>query len=303
MWKTLDGAATKIIAHRGASGYRPEHTAEGYTLAIEQGADVIEPDLVVSSDGVLFARHDLGLARSTDVALREEYSQYAAERDGVRDWWVDDFHSMNLDDLRAIQPFPERGRQYDRQFTLQRFAQVLTLAVRASATSGRRIGVYPELKYPEYFRARRFDPVSLIAAELDAHRLLGAQSPVWLQCFDHAVLRQARERCGNPSFALIETLPAAGDAWLNEFSGWTSGIAVSKTLLWDDAGRDTGLVERAHARGLAVHAWTFREDRSPAPFASTQDELHAAFALGVDALFCDFPDAGVAARGSFAARA
>lgn len=303
-WNTLDGQPTRIIAHRGASGYRPEHTLDGYALALAQGADVIEPDLVLSRDGALFARHDLGLARSTDIASRTTFSGRARDVSGQRDWWVSDFSAAELGELRAVQPWEGRPHEFDGQHRLPRLAEILDLVGAAAAQRGEEVPVYPELKHPEYFRALGLDPVAVIAQELEARGLTGAAAPVWLQCFDHAVLRQAYGRCGNPCFALLEAVPADAAAravLLRELATWARGIAPGKSLLWDGAGQSTGLVEEAHALGLAVHSWTFREDTSPAPFASPRDELHNAFALGVDAVFCDFPDAGVAARAAYRA--
>jgi glycerophosphoryl diester phosphodiesterase len=298
-WNTLNHLPPRIVAHRGASGYRPEHTLEGYTLAAAQGADVLEPDLLMSRDGVLFVRHDLGLARSTDIAARPEFAPRAREVAGVRDWWIADFTAAELDSLHAIQPFPQRGNLYDGKFAVPRFSSVLDLLTSLSAQCGRKLGLYPELKHPEYFLALGLDPIAALHAELAPRDLLGPASTVWLQCFDHGVLRQAHERCGNPCFALLETMPAdlhERDRLLHELAPWAGGIAPGKHLLWGDTGKDSGLVAAAHARGLQAHAWTFRDDQSTAPFATVRAELEAAFALGVDALFCDFPDTARAAR-------
>jgi glycerophosphoryl diester phosphodiesterase len=301
-WNTLDGQPSRIIAHRGASGYRPEHTLDGYALAVVQGADVIEPDLVMSRDGVLFARHDLGLARSTDVAQHGEFAARARELAGQRDWWVGDFSAAEIDRLRSIQPWPARPHEFDGHLIVPRFGQILQLAREAGLQRGSAIPVYPELKHPEYFHALGLDPVAALQQELQHHEMLGPQAPVWLQCFDHAVLREAHARCGNPSFALLESIPPIGPertARLRQFVGWASGVAPGKYLLWDGAGKSSGLVEEAHDLGLAVHSWTFREDTAPAPFATVQEELHAAFALGVDALFCDFPDVAIRHRAAY----
>jgi len=133
VWNTLHGLPPKIIAHRGASGYRPEHTLAGYLLAAEQGADVLEPDLVASRDGVLYARHDAGLARSTDVAAQPRFAARARTIADTRDWWISDFDAHEVDVLRAVQPFPGRGRQYDGQFGVPRFAQLLEMVGAARA--------------------------------------------------------------------------------------------------------------------------------------------------------------------------
>ena len=304
-WNTLDGLHPRIIAHRGASGYRPEHTLDGYALAAAQGADVLEPDLVLSRDGVLFARHDLGLSRTTDVAERAQFASRVREIAGQRDWWISDFLAAELDTLRAVQPFPERGTMFDGRFVIPRFSTLLDLRAAVSANYRRPIALFPELKNPQYFRALGLDPVASLHDELAQRSLLGDNSPVWVQCFDHSALREVKKRCGNPCHPLLESLPEAErarDALLGEFAIWAQGIAPPKYLLWDHAGNDSGLVSQAHACGLHVHAWTFRDDRSPTPFKSVRDELFAAFELGVDGLFCDFPDTALAARAAFAAQ-
>lgn len=298
-WRTLHGVAPQIIAHRGASGYRPEHTLDGYALAAAQGAEAIEPDLVASRDGVLYARHDLGLARSTDIASRAEFRARAREVAGQFDWWISDFDSAEIDTLRALQPFAERGTAYDGHFVVPRFAQVLDLAQQAGRQRGSRLVIDAEIKHPEYFDALGIDVLDALRRDLEPRGLTGALAPVWLETFDHAFLRRACDELRNPCFAIVEALPAAPEAraaLLRELATWANGVAASKYLLWDTAGGDSGLVDAAHAASLQLHAWTFRDDRAPAPFDSCRDELFAALALGVDALFCDFPDTAVAAR-------
>ena len=172
-WNTLNRLPPQIIAHRGASGYRPEHTLDGYALAAEQGADVLEPDLLMSGDGVLFARHDLGLARSTDIAARPEFAARAREIAGVRDWWIADFAAAELDCLRAVQPFSQRSNVYNSHLLVPRFSTVLDLLTSLSAQYGRKLGLYPELKDPQYFLALGLDPVAALHAELAARNLLG----------------------------------------------------------------------------------------------------------------------------------
>jgi glycerophosphoryl diester phosphodiesterase len=259
---------------------------------------------LLSRDGVLFARHDLGLAHSTDIATHREFATRAREIAGVRDWWIGDFDAAELDTLRAIQTIAQRGSQYDGHFVLPRFSMLLDLRQSLAAEHSRPILVDAELKHSEYFRAQGLDMAAALAVELESHGLTGPQAPVWVECFDHAVLRKAHARLGNPCFALLEVAAAdAGkrDTLLRDLAIWTQGVAPSKFILWDNLGNDTGFVSAAHTQGLQVHAWTFRDDQSPAPFATPQEELNAAFALGVDALFCDFPDTAVAARAAFAA--
>jgi glycerophosphoryl diester phosphodiesterase len=293
-WRTLDGTAPRIIAHRGASGYLPEHTMAGYMLAVRQGADVIEPDLVLSRDGVPYARHDLFLSRSTDIASRPEFARRAREHEGRVDWWVGDFDAAELDRLRAVQRYRHRDHGQDGYHPLVRFAQILDYAQSVE----RPLAVYPEIKHPDYFHALGLDPVQAVLDALQARGLAGPASPVWLQCFDRDVLRDAHRRCGNPCFALFEDAGDCGGwiARLHELGGWASGIAPDRRFLWHADGSDSGLVGAAHVAGLQVHAWTFRDDADAAPFNTSREAMRAAMMLGTDALFCDFPDTAVACR-------
>jgi glycerophosphoryl diester phosphodiesterase len=287
-WRTLNGAPPRIIAHRGASGVMPEHTLPGYRLAIEQGADVIEPDLVPTRDGILITRHERDLARSTDVAARTDW-----RGDGPQ-WFADDFDFARLAGLRALQPFPARSRAHDGAYPIPRFADVLDLATE-TWRSGRMLGVYPEIKHPLELMARGIDSTALLMAQLCGRDLVGAGSPVWVQCFELEPLRRVHEVCGNPVFALFDRLDAAALVGLRVVAPWLSGVALSKAALIGTDG-DASLAARAHDIGWQVHVWTLRDDAVMAGFNDVGAEYRALFAAGVDALFCDFPDSGIRAR-------
>ncbi|HSN00323.1 MAG TPA: glycerophosphodiester phosphodiesterase family protein [Rudaea sp.] len=287
-WKTLDGSPPRIIAHRGASGQRPEHSPQAYALAFAQGADAVEPDVLPSRDGVLFVRHDIDLASTTDIARHPEFAARARSVGGKPQWWIGDFDAAELDSLSCVQPNPLRSREFDGRSGILRLSTLLEMARAASCT------VDVEIKDPEYFRTLGYDPVRLVETELRDKRLLGEDAPLWLECSDHTVLRELHARCGNRCFALLDGLPDAAE--LRALSEWATGVAPHKSLLWDARGADTGFVMQAHARGLDVHAWTMRDDGGYAPFDSPAEELAAAFALGADALFCDFPETALAAR-------
>lgn len=287
-WNTLNGTPPRIIAHRGASGHRPEHAPDAYALAFALGADAVEPDVLPSRDGALFVRHDIDLAPTTDIATRPEFAARARCIDGKPRWWIGDFDAAELDTLCCIQPNASRNREFDGRETILRLSGLLEMVRTA------RCGIEIELKDPAYFRTLGLDPVELIEADLRAAGMLGAAVPVWLECGDHAVLRELHARCGNRCIALLDT--ASDDAELRVLATWASGVAPRKSLLWNAAGEDSGFVAHAHAAGLEVHAWTFRDDGDCAPFATPMAELAAAFALDVDALFCDFPDTALARR-------
>ncbi len=276
-----------VIAHRGASGLLPEHTLPGYALAIEQGAEVIEPDLVASADGVLYARHDLGLARSTDIAARTEFAgKRRPGADGTQDWWIEDLYSAEVDSLRAIQPWPARPHHRDGVFRVPRFVEVLALLSMERCRRERPLLVYPELKHPAHFLKLGIDVVELLARDLAAARMTGLDAPVLVQCFDRDCLDRVRARSGVRVVQLSVDLPDLGGSPVH-------GYGISKQALMSTDG--AAFVAAAHQLGRFVHAWTFRDDQ-PHATLSPIDECAAAFAVGCDGLFCDFPATGLAAR-------
>lgn len=287
-WRTLDRSPPLIIAHRGASGLRPEHTLEGYALALAQGADVIEPDLVPSSDGVLFARHDASLARSTDIATREDFR--ARQRDG--EWCVDLLAANEIDELRARQPFAGRSTEFDGRFAVPRWQAVIEWAAMAAEDRGAPVILYPELKHPTAFAARGIDPVRCF---IESVASLPEGVQVWVQCFEAEALRRVHEATGLPCCLLID----AGQDWdarIAANGGWLARVGVNKLLLPSAGGNTANLVAAAHAAGLRVDAWTFRDDLVGSGHATAQDELRVVLATGVDGLFCDFPATGLAVR-------
>ena len=292
-WTTLDGRAPHIIAHRGASGLRPEHTLEGYTLALEQGADVVEPDLVVSRDLQLIVRHDRGLARSSDIAAHPAFA--SRKRDG--DWWVEDFDAAEIAQLRATQPFPQRDHRHDGEFRIPTFAAALLWAEMASRQRNAPVLLYPELKSPGLLAAQGRDPVPRFIAL--ARQRNPSRVRLWLQCFEIEPLRVLREQAEVPVYLLLDqgadwrrTLALHGSA--------VDGFGAHKSLLAGSDGRSTGLIEEAHALGLGVHAWTYRDDAVAPGFRNVEAELELAFALGVDGVFSDFPQTALRCRERFA---
>jgi len=304
-WRTLDGAPTRVIAHRGASGHRPEHTLEGYRLAIAFGADVIEPDLVLTRDGVLVARHDRGLARSTDIASRPRFAARARiAADGSRDWYVEDFDWPELAQVRAIQPFPGRPADFDGVHGIPTFAQVMALAIEEGSRLGRAIGVYPELKEPTEIARGGGDItqafIDAVAAAQWHRGAAASRAPIWVQCFEQAPLARVRASLGLPTFELYGADDLEGRdltaASQDRGGSAPTGFGLEKRALFDAARGSTGLLEHLHACGYAVHAWTFRDDRLGPGYPDRDVEYRDAYALGIDALFSDFPDSALAAR-------
>jgi glycerophosphoryl diester phosphodiesterase len=288
-WSTLDRGPTRVIAHRGASGPLPEHTLAAYALAVEQGADLIEPDLVLTRDHHLMVRHDRGLRRSTDIASRPQFA--GAAQSG--DWPVEAFTRAELAPLRAIQPFVQRDRQFDGQYPLLEFSELLAWAEQQARSRGHAITLYPELKYPAAFAVAGLDPVSAFVAAVATSDPQHVR--ILLQCFEPEPLRRLHDALGLPAFLLLDQ-HADWRRAVREHGAWVAGFGVAKSLLFDPEGATSGLVHEAHADGLAIHAWTYRDDVLPAAVTRIEDELESAFELGVDAVFCDFPATALACR-------
>lgn len=292
-WKTLDGQPPQVIAHRGASGLLPEHTLAAYALGLGQGADVIEPDLVPTRDGALIARHEPGLARSTDVFDRGEFSHL--KREG--DWWSTDLTLDESRRLRARQPFEGRSDRHDGHHAVPSWGEVIDWAAQAALERGQTLRLYPELKHPARFAALGLDPVALFAESL---RSLPAGVELRVQCFEVDALRRVHEATRLPCTLLLEH-GADWRAAIDRHGAWLWGLGVDKRLLWSVPARSSGLVEAAHAASLRVHPWTYRDDRVGEGHADVREELRAAFRLGVDGAFCDFPATGVEVRDSLRA--
>lgn len=321
-----------VIAHRGASGERPEHTLACYRLAIQQGADFIEPDLVMTKDGVLVCRHENEISETTDVAALPEFAdrRKAKTIDGVaaEGWWVEDFTLAELKTLRCKERLPQlrpANTAYDGQEPIPTFSEVLALAREAN------VGVYPELKHPTYLREQGLDPVPVF---IGAVREAGGQAVadrLFVQCFEIWPLRMLASM-SSLRWSCVQLVAASGGPWdqrdltyadmlgdegLRAIAEYARGIGPEKSLIIprDAAGRSlpgTDLVRRAHAANLVVHPWTFRAENYFLPAelrrgdANAPDylrqhgdlaaELRAFYAAGVDGLFSDFPGAAAAAR-------
>ena len=197
-YPTLRGDAPLVIGHRGAAGYLPDHTLEGYKKAIEMGADFIEPDLVATSDGVLVARHEPNITGTTDVAQRPEFANRKTKKtvDGAEEegWFVSDFTLAELKTLRAIQPFADRDPQFNGQFQIPTFVEVLDLAKAEGAKAGRTVGVYPETKHPTYHASLGLPLEDRLLATLATYGYTTKASPVIVQSFEVANLKYLRSK-------------------------------------------------------------------------------------------------------------
>jgi glycerophosphoryl diester phosphodiesterase len=312
-----------VIGHRGTAGHLPEHTIAGYTLAIDLGADYIEPDLVSTKDGVLIARHENDMSDTTDVAAK--FPQRGAEKsiDGraVRGWFSEDFTLAEIKTLRAKERLPFRDHSHDGQYEVPTLEEIIALAKRKGAERGRPVGIYPETKHPSYFRAIGLSLEEPLLATLERSGLNGADSPVFIQSFEVGNLKVLHGKTPLPLIQLIGSprsvppdLAAAGDrrtwgdlitpAGLAEIARYARGIGPEKSLIQPVAPDGsllppTSLVQDAHAAGLLVHPYTFRREPYFLPKGYGGDpiaEYKRFYELGVDGVFSDFADDAVKAR-------
>lgn len=299
------GVPPMIIGHRGSPGRLPDHTLEGYKLAVEQGADAIEPDLVITADGVLVARHENELSHTTDVAAKFPERRRTAVIDGatVEGWFAEDFTLAELKTLRAVQPWPDRPHEHDGQFSIPTFDEVLELAERLGEVRGRPVAVIPETKHPSYFRSLGSPLEPPLVDALRRRAVPGDE--VVIQSFELANLVALADQVNGRRLLLIGELDATvpGDdrtygellADLPALRSQVECLGVSREMVWAESG-PTGFLERAHAAGLQVFVWTFRVERpGPAGGGDPVAEIAAFLALGVDGVFTDQPDVGAAA--------
>ena len=339
----VERAAPIVIGHRGTAGYLPDHTLEGYALAIELGADFIEPDLVATRDGHLVVRHEPNLVDTTNVA---SLPQFAGRRrtevvDGVAvdGFWARDFTLAEIRTLRAIQPLAGRDPRFDGEFLIPTFEEVVDLAQRKSAGKGRSIGVYPETKHPTYHQAIGLPLEDRLLDVLTRKGWNHRDAPVFIQSFETANLRYLRTRTRVKLVQLVDANDVNADGSL-DFTppydrpyDWT---VAGRTGLFKDLLTPQGLAEvatyadgvgpwkpyilttvdghvvpqtdpadvvaHAHALGLVVHPFTFRNEASrlAADYRGNPVAEYLRFyEAGVDGVFSDFADTAVAARAMY----
>jgi glycerophosphoryl diester phosphodiesterase len=303
VWNTLNGEPTLVIAHRGASAHLPGHTLEAYKLAIDQGADYIEPDLVLTKDDVLICRHDRYLSGTTNVSDIEKFADRKTEKDGREDWWAEDFTLAEIKTLRSRQNYAHRSQEYDDKFGIPSFDEVIELVKHSRLESGRNIGIYPEPKNAREYQALGKDIVTALAVSLARAGWDGADAPVIVQSFEQPALEALNnlldvklvqltlsktyfdENAPHESFIDLETIPA-----------YAEGVGPDRHLVIHEDGTVTNLVADAHALGLEVHVWTLMGDKNSPDGLSPVDETRRLYDLGVDAVFADDPEQALAVR-------
>lgn len=317
-----------VIAHRGSSGERPEHTLAAYDRAIEQGADFVEPDLVLTRDGVLVARHENEISQTTDVASRPEFADRRTTKviDGVSmtGWFTEDFTLAELRTLRARERLPQlRGANtaFDSLYQVPTFEEIIRLVRAREAETGRTIGIYPETKHPSYFASIGLPHEAPLLELLARYGYDSADDALFIQSFEAGNLERLNSLTAvrliqlvspeggpadRPGTSYADLVSAEG---LAAIAGYADGIGPAKDMVIarnadGTIGASTGLVARAHAVGLAVHPWTFRAENYflPANLRSGADprthgdlaaEIRAFIAEGVDGLFADHPAVAV----------
>lgn len=308
-----------IIAHRGASGDRPEHTLASYELAIDQGADYVEPDLVVTKDLALVARHENELSSTTDVASREEFEDRRRtkniEGQQVAGWFAEDFTLAELRTLRArerVGNIRPANTAYNGLYQVPTFEEIVKLVRAKEAETGRTIGLYPELKHPTWILEQEgIDMVDLLVTELRKHDLADRDDPVFVQVFEVGPLQRLNRLIDSKLILLIKPEGGPYDEpdmrWadilsstgLAEVANYADGIGPWLGHVLDPATMQaTSLVDDAHKEGLQVHPWTLRKENGFLP-AALQTEggpaadgqyaklWSAAVESGVDGIFVD----------------
>lgn len=321
-----------IIAHRGASGERPEHTLASYELAIAQGADYIEPDLVSTKDGVLVARHENEISGTTDVADHPKFAARKATKtiDGekVTGWFTEDFTLAELKTLRAKERLPllrKSNAEYDGQFEIPTLDEIIALVRAQEKKTGRRIGIYPETKHPSYFASIGLPLEQKLVDSLHDAGYRSADDPIFIQSFETGNLRALDKMTDLRTIQLMADGGGPADrngeisytamgrpAGLAEIAKYADGIGPSKMMILPrgplgGSRAPTVLVNEAHDAGLLVHPWTFRRENyflpleyrvglNPRGIGDIEAEIRQFISLGVDGIFSDNPAEAVKAR-------
>ncbi|MGN6704878.1 MAG: glycerophosphodiester phosphodiesterase [Rhodanobacter sp.] len=317
-------ARVGVIGHRGAPAWQPEHTLASYARAIADGADFIEPDLVMSCDGVLMVRHENEIGGTTDVAERREFAARRATRhvDGVAvtGWFTEDFTLAELKTLRARERLPQwRSTAHDGRWPIVTLQEVIDFAAAESAACGRRIGLVPEIKHGTHFRALGLPMEDLLLATLAGHAYTRTAT-VEIQSFEIGNLRYLRDQIGaaHPNIRLLQLLDAppaqpydmavAGGTLdyarmmtaegLREVAGYADAIGpeLRAIIPWNADGHldpPTRLVSDAHAVGLEVHPWTFRPENAFLAPVFRHGDPQAANRAGLVAQIGAYLDAGI----------
>jgi glycerophosphoryl diester phosphodiesterase len=328
-----------VVAHRGASGYRPEHTLGSYQLGLDLGADIIEQDLVPTRDGHLVCRHENDISGTTDVADHPEFADRRTTKtvDGhqLTGWFTEDFTLSELKTLRAVERIPDQrpdNTLYDGRWTVPTYEEVLEWAAEQGRKRGRPVWLYTETKHPTYFRSIGLGLEEPLARLLRRHRLNRANSRVFLQSFEPTSMERMARLVDTPRVVLFSAANSrpydfveSGDPrtvadlitrrGLREIARYAQGVGPTLDLVIPrtpdgSLGTPTGFVSDAHAAGLLVHPYTgrnenrylpaeFRRGEDPHAYGDVFGALAAYFATGIDGIFADHPDTALLAAADF----
>jgi glycerophosphoryl diester phosphodiesterase len=325
-----------VIGHRGAAGYRPEHTFGSYQLAADLGADVVEQDVVPTKDGHLVCRHENDISATTDVSDHPEFAgrrtTKTVDGNAITGWFTEDFTLAELKTLRAKERLPAVRRHntlYDGHWEIPTFEEVLRWAHGRRAKSGRPLWLHCETKHPTYFRKLGLGLEEPLAALLRKYGKAGHDSPLFLQSFEPSSLQRLGRLVGNPKIQLLDApttrpwdfveagdprtvadlVTPAGLAWI---AGYGQGIGPVSTLLVPTGadgrlGTPTTLVRDAHDAGLVLHPYTmrnenqflpadFRKGTAPTDYGDSIAAFQLYYRLGIDGIFTDNADTALLAR-------
>ncbi|MFB2894159.1 glycerophosphodiester phosphodiesterase [Aerosakkonemataceae cyanobacterium BLCC-F50] len=312
----LNSSPPIIIAHRGASGFRPEHTLASYELAINLGADYIEPDLVSTKDGILIARHENEISTTTNVTECPEFANRKTTKliDGksISGWFTEDFTLEEIKTLKAKERLPFRDQSFNNQFSIPTFQEIIDLVEVKSGQIGRSLGIYPETKHPTYFASIGLPLEEPLIEILHNNGYKSATDPIFIQSFETQNLQKLRKLTDLPLIQLLENSGQPFDLVMNgdsrtyqdltkpqelaKIAEYAAGIGPNKQMIIpvDNQGKllnSTSLIADAHAVGLLVHPYTFRNEKqylAPDYNENPEAEYEHFFNLGVDGVFTDF---------------
>lgn len=287
------GAQSKIvIAHRGASGYVPEHTLEAYAMAHAMGADFIEPDLVLTKDKVFICLHDIHLDLTTDVAQK-----FPERRRPDGKYYAADFTLAEIKQLHAHERLRNRFPQSASAFEVPTFTEMIELVQGLNKTTGREAGIYPELKEPKWHRDNGLPMEEAFLALMTKYGYTGKNAKCYVQCFEAEPLKRMRDELKSelPQIQLMggekQFAPMLATEGLAAVATYANGIGPDLSAIE----KDPDLVKRAHAAGLLVHPYTLRKDSLPSKYATFDNALNQFYNVyGVDGIFTDFSDLAVA---------
>ncbi|WAP59314.1 glycerophosphodiester phosphodiesterase [Streptomyces sp. S465] len=328
-----------VIGHRGASGYRPEHTLGSYQLALDMGADIVEQDLVPTKDGHLVCRHENDITATTDVASHPEFADRKTTKtvDGTKltGWFTEDFTLAELKTLRAKERIPgtrQHNTLYDGRWEVPTFEEVLQWADREGRKRGRRVWLYVETKHPTYFRKLGLgleEPLAKLLRRYGRHK---KDAALFLQSFEPSSIQRLRKLVDTPAVVLLSTIDSrpwdfveandprtvrdlVGPEGLKWIASYAQGIGPDLSVIIPRTsdgklGTPTSVVKDAHAAGLVLHPYTVRAENTflPADFRRGSDPnaygdafgvFKAYFETGIDGIFSDNPDTALLAAADF----